>query len=425
MHSQSGHSERLKFCEFDAIVPADQSLSRSHMAMKRRYKIIGGIALLVALLAGGLFQYTTHSALVLAEALQFQRMLVTKQDDGTYRFFYVTNRVIADQDAPLDDRFGNTRSGSISFGLFDTSIEPTLGLGMLVNPTDWFQNEEIQLNRVESLDEDAMIAAVRRQVDASPQRSLLINVNGFRERFPSALRKTAFLAHVLDMDTPLLVFDWPGNQGSSPRNYLRAQGLARESGLDLARIIEKIVNDVQPDQLWILANSMGGEVVVSAFSELYSNPQMADSETEIDHVILTAPDVSHDDFGAQFRDKILALSSNVTVYVSSNDRALLMSRIINRGRRLGESTVDPSNPDQWDEAAAAFELVTPGNDQVTLVDITPVNRTRNFHNFSLETPEFFDDLYLRISNEDTPSSRLQYKVTTASGAQYWVLTQGR
>ena len=393
--------------------------------MKRRYKIIGGIALLVALLAGGLFQYTTHSALVLAEALQFQRMLVTKQDDGTYRFFYVTNRVIADQDAPLDDRFGNTRSGSISFGLFDTSIEPTLGLGMLVNPTDWFQNEEIQLNRVESLDEDAMIAAVRRQVDASPQRSLLINVNGFRERFPSALRKTAFLAHVLDMDTPLLVFDWPGNQGSSPRNYLRAQGLARESGLDLARIIEKIVNDVQPDQLWILANSMGGEVVVSAFSELYSNPQMADSETEIDHVILTAPDVSHDDFGAQFRDKILALSSNVTVYVSSNDRALLMSRIINRGRRLGESTVDPSNPDQWDEAAAAFELVTPGNDQVTLVDITPVNRTRNFHNFSLETPEFFDDLYLRISNEDTPSSRLQYKVTTASGAQYWVLTQGR
>ena len=245
--------------------------------MKRRYKIIGGIALLVALLAGGLFQYTTHSALVLAEALQFQRMLVTKQDDGTYRFFYVTNRVIADQDAPLDDRFGNTRSDSISFGLFDTSIEPTLGLGMLVNPTDWFQNEEIQLNRVESLDEDAMIAAVRRQVDASPQRSLLINVKGFRERVPSALRKPAFLAHVLDMDTPLLVFDWPGNQGSSPRNYLRAQGLARESGLDLARIIEKIVNDVQTDQLWILANSMGGEVVVSAFSELYSNPQMADS----------------------------------------------------------------------------------------------------------------------------------------------------
>lgn len=395
------------------------------MAIKRRYKIVGGIVLLVALIGGGFFQYTTSSALVRAEALQFRRMLVARQDDGTYRFFFVTNRQVTEQDAPLDERFSNTRGKSLSFGLFETSIEPTLGLGMLINPTDWFQNEEIQLNRVEPLDEDAMIAEVRRQVEASPQRSLLININGFRERFPSALRKTAFLAHVLDIDTPVVVFDWPGDQGSTPRGYVRAQGVARESGLDLARIIEKIVNDVQPDRLWILANSMGGEVVVSAFSELYSNPEMADSDTEIEHVILTAPDISHEEFGSRFKDKILALSENVTIYVSSNDRALLMSRVINRARRLGESTVDPSNPDQWDEAAAAFELVTPGNDQVSLIDLTPVNRTRNFHNFSLETPEFFDDLYLRISNEETPRSRLQYKVTTASGVHYWVLTQGR
>lgn len=395
------------------------------MTIKRRYKIIGGIVLLVALIAGALFQYTTRSALVLAEALQFRRMLVTQQDDGTFRFFFVTNREVAEQDAPPDEMFRNTRGDSMSFGLFDTSIEPTLGLGMLVNPTDWFQNEEIQLNRVEPLDEDSMIAAVRRQVEASPQRSLLININGFRERFPSALRKTAFLAHVLDIDTPMVVFDWPGDQGSLPRGYLRAQGVARESGLDLARVIERIVNDVQPERLWILANSMGGEVVVSAFSELYSNPEMADSDTEIEHVILTAPDISHEEFGSRFKDKILALSEHVTVYVSSNDRALLMSRVINRDRRLGESTVDPSNPDQWEEAAEAFELVTPGNDQVSLIDITPVNRTRNFHNFSLETPEFFDDLYLRISNEETPRSRLQYKVTTASGAEYWVLTRGR
>lgn len=395
------------------------------MAIKRRYKIIGGIVLLVALVAGVLFQHTTNSALILAEALQFRRMLVTQQDDGTYRFFFVTNRQIAEQAGPLYGRFGNARADSLSFGVFDTSIEPALGLGMLVNPTDWFRDEEIQLDRVEPLAGDALIAEVRRQVEASPHRSLLININGFRERFPSALRKTAFLAHVLDIDTPMVVFDWPGDQGSTPRGYLRAQGLARASGPDLAILIEKIVDDVQPERLWIIANSMGGEVVVSAFAELYSNPAMADSETEIEHVVLTAPDVSHEEFGSRFRDKILALSKSVTVYVSSNDRALLMSRVINRGRRLGESTVDPSNPDQWDEAMEAFELVTPGNDRVSLIDITPVNRTRNFHNFSLETPEFFDDLYLRISNKETPRSRLQYKVTTADGAQYWVLTQGR
>ncbi len=395
------------------------------MAIKRRYKIIGGTLLLAVVAVAAMFQYSTQSALVLAEALQFRRMLVTRQDDGAFRFFYVTNRVVEDLAAAVEDRFSNERSEKLNFGLFDTSIEPSLGLGMLIDPTDWFQNEEIQLDQVKSLQEDAMIAELRRQVEASPFRSLLININGFRERFPSALRKTAFLAHVLDIDTPMLVFDWPGDQGNGPRRYLRAQAIARESGVELATTIDRIVRDVQPERLWIVANSMGAEVVVSAFSELYKQKEMADSETEIEHVILTAPDVNHQEFGSRFRHKILALSENLTVYVSSNDRALLMSRVINRGRRLGESTVDPSNPNQWDEAASAFELVTPGSDRVTLVDITPVNRTRNFHNFSLETPEFFDDLYLRLSNEDTPASRLRYRVTTASGADYWVLTQGR
>ena len=395
------------------------------MAIKRRYKIIGGILLLAVLVIAALFQYTTQSKLVLAEALQFRRMLVTGQDDGTYRFFFVTNRVVEDQSAPVEDRFNNERSEKMSFGFFDTSIEPSLGLGMLINPTDWFQTEEIQLNQIKSLQEDAMISELRSQVDASPLKSLLININGFRERFPSALRKTAFLAHVLDIDTPMLVFDWPGDQGNGPRRYLRAQAVARESGVELARTIERIVRDVKPERLWIVANSMGAEVVVSAFSELYKQEDMADSETEIEHVILTAPDVSHEEFGSQFKHKILALSEDLTVYVSSNDRALLMSRVINRGRRLGESTVDPSNPDQWDEATSTLELVTPGSDQVSLIDITPVNRTRNFHNFSLETPEFFDDLYLRLINDETPGSRLRYKVTTASGTEYWVLTQGR
>lgn len=395
------------------------------MTIKRRYKIIGGILLLLVVAVAAKFQYSTQTALVLAEALQFRRMQVTSQDDGTYRFFFVTNRVLQDPAAPVEERFGNERTATTSFGYFDTSIEPSLGIGMLINPTDWFQNQEIQLDRVNSLQEDAMLSELRSQVEASPFKSLLININGFRERFPSALRKTAFLAHVLDIDTPMLAFDWPGDQGNGPRRYLRAQAVARESGLELATSIDRIIRDVQPERLWIVANSMGAEVVVSAFAELYELDDLADAETEIEHVVLTAPDVSHEEFGGRFKHKILALAENVTVYVSSNDRALLMSRVINRDRRLGESTVDPSNPDQWEEAENTLELMTPGSDDVSLIDTTPVNRTRNFHNFSLETPEFFDDLYLRLSNEASPDSRLRYKVTTATGTEYWVLTQGR
>ncbi len=384
--------------------------------------------LLVALVAGSLFYATTRRALERAEAFRFRRMLVNRQvDDGAYRFFFVTNRAT---DPATDDpieRFGQTRGDALAYGRFDTEIAPSLGVGMLIDPSDWFQNEEIQLQDVRALSRDAFVEELRQQVERSPHRSLLVNVNGFRERFASALRKTAFVGHVLDIDSPVLVFDWPGDQGSSPRGYQRAQGQAQASGQDLAELLELVVSDVRPERLWLLANSMGAEVVVNAFDSLADDPVFADAGTELEAVILTAPDVDRAKFGARFEAQLKALSDALIVYVSSNDRALLMSRILNRGARLGESTVeiDPSNPDQTEAAAGAFSLVEPGSERVTIVDVTPVNRTRNFHNFSLETPEFFDDVFLRLVNAEAPESRLLYRVRTGDGRAYWVLTPGR
>jgi esterase/lipase superfamily enzyme len=389
--------------------------------------LIGTVLVVLVLVGLVLFFYRpTRLALERAEAFRFRRMLVTRLgDQDAYRFFYVTNRRLGADDESLEERFGNERERVLKFGFFDTELEPTLGLGMIINPTDWFQNEEIQLKQVQLLDQSEFITQLRRQVQASPLRSILINVNGFRERFPSALRKTAFLSHVLDINSPVLVFDWPGDQGSTPRGYRRAQRIAGESGAELAQTLGLIIRQVQPDRLWLVANSMGGEVVVHAFSVLYQEADLADVEAEIEDVVLTAPDVDREEFDRQFKREIAALARNLTVYVSSNDRALLISRVINRGRRLGEATLNPRNPDQSEEAARVLELVEPDSELVTLVDVTPVNRTRNFHNFSLETPEFFDDLFLRLTNTTTPSNRLIYQIRTADGAVYWVLTRGR
>ncbi len=74
-------------------------------------------------------------------------------------------------------------------------------------------------------------------------------------------------------------------------------------------------------------------------------------------------------------------------------------------RRRGESTL---GADRFEEAVRIAEYIEPNSDRITLVDITPGNRTRNFHNFGLGAPEFFDDLYLRLANTDSPRSRLLY-----------------
>ena len=275
------------------------------------------------------------------------------------------------------------------------------------------------MNTLERAD---FVEQLRALVQQSPHRALLIVVHGFREAYASALRKTAFLGHVLDINAPVLLFDWPGNQGSSLSGYRQAHEVARASGAELARTLELVIREVQPERLWLMANSMGGQVVADAFSLLYQQQDLADAETEIEDVVLTAPDVSQEEFDQQFKREISALARNLTVYVSSNDRALLASRLINRGARRGESTLSPN---QFEEAVRLAELVAPGSELITLVDVTPVNRTRNFHNFSLETPEFFDDLFLRLTNRQTPRSRPIYHIKTPEGAVYSVLTRGR
>ncbi|NIL94444.1 MAG: alpha/beta fold hydrolase [Woeseiaceae bacterium] len=389
--------------------------------------MIAALLILLVILAGWFYWFyfmSTDAAIRHAEAFLFRRMTVSQTDvDGEYRHFFVTNRVIAGIETPVEERATSDRSETLTVGTFDASIRPSLGLGMIINATDWFQNEEIRLSAAQALTEQQFIDELRAVVNESPNRSLLVVIHGFRERFASALRKTAFIASVLDIDTPVLVFDWPGDQGSSLRGYRAARSVAQQSGAEFAAALKLIVATIQPDNLSIVANSMGAEVVAQAFSQLYEDPTWADEGRELNHVILTAPDVDHAEFNERFRHEIRAFASDLIVYVSSNDRALLVSRLINREKRAGESTL---SPDMLDEAIMISDIMEPDDELITLVDVTPVNRTRNFHNFSLETPEYYDDLFLRLTSEDrAPQSRLLYRIRTPEDTEYWVLTGGR
>ena len=386
-----------------------------------------GLLLLVlaAMVAYGYF-IGTQIILAQAEAFAFRRMTVPQlAEQGTFRFFYANNRTPANLNSALAERFESTRHSDLNFGTFDTRIEPSLGLGMILDASDWFLNEEIRLQAVDVLQRSAFVKQLREQVEQSPNRSLLLVIHGFREAFPSAMRKTAFLAHVLDINTPVLVFDWPGDQGASLSGYRRARAAAQASGPDLAALLRLVVAEVRPERLWMVANSMGGQVVVDAFHVLDKDPAFADAQTEIENVVLTAPDVDHAEFNDRFKKEIKGLAENVTVYVSSNDRALLVSRLLNRGQRLGESTLDPGNPGQVRQSENIAGLLAAEDDGLVMVDVTPVNRTRNFHNFSLETPEFFDDLFLRLTDTALPKTRELYSLETPEGVRYFVLTRGR
>src|SRR5499426_4081104 len=119
----------------------------------------------------------------------------------------------------------------------------------------WFDTKQMQWADRQELAQDEAVARLRVAVQASPQKSLLLIVWGYRDWFQSAGLKTAYTAYVLDINTPVLLFDWPGNQGDGPTGYMAARRVANQSAPDLGRVLARVVRETGSENVWLLGSS--------------------------------------------------------------------------------------------------------------------------------------------------------------------------
>ena len=123
------------------------------------------MALALLVIAGlALYAYFigTRTLLEHAENFSFRRMAVTQlAEQDTFRFFYITNRQPGVAQGEINERFESGREAALKFGSFDTRIEARLGLGMIVDSSAWFLNEEIQLQDVSALEREAFLSQLR------------------------------------------------------------------------------------------------------------------------------------------------------------------------------------------------------------------------------------------------------------------------
>jgi esterase/lipase superfamily enzyme len=335
--------------------------------------------------------------------------------------FYATNR--ATDDPETFDGRGSKLGSAISTGTFDVRISPYLP----IQPRVWFDTKHMQWAGQKELSQDEYLSGLRAAVQASPQKSLLVVVWGFRDWFRSAALKTAFTAYALDINTPVLMFDWPGNQGDGARGYRAAREASAQSAPDLARVLAQVLRDTGAEKVWLMGSSLGCQTICDAFAWLEAHPESVPAGAKVDHVVLSAPDVAANCFDDKFAARIKALARHLTAYVSSNDRALLMSHWLNGERRLGrtaEISVPPEDRTsqyEFEEALELLDLQAKGAKEIAVVDATPINRTRNLHHFFTDSSEFFDDLYRHLLEPDNMVSRRLHPVRAGQGTNYWIL----
>jgi esterase/lipase superfamily enzyme len=344
--------------------------------------------------------------------------------DGDWRrfqFFYATNRDTSDP-ATFGGQ-GSKLGSKISTGTFDVRISPY----MPITPRVWFDTVHMEWADRAELSLDDSLKQLRAAVKASPHKSVLVIVWGFRDWFQSAALKTAFTAFVLDINTPVLMFDWPGNQGEGRSGYLASQQVANQSAPDLGGVLARVVRETGSEKVWLMGSSLGCQTICDAFVWLEKQPELFKGIPKLDHVVLSAPDVAADAFDDKFAARIKALANHLTAYVSSNDRALLMSHFINGSRRFGRLEQVSVPPEQrvseyeFEEAAELLDLEAKGLRNVCIVDATPINRTRNLHHFFTDSPEFFDDLYRQLLQPDNMVARRFHEVKAGGKRTYWIL----
>lgn len=344
--------------------------------------------------------------------------------EGDYRvinLFYATDR----QPQTASDGtvgFDNKISDKLSYQKLNVKIDPGLTIGKML-PERLKKHGVIGLQEASLLESDEFMKQLSEAVKTSPHNSLLVVVFGYRDGYEATAIKAAYFAYLLDVNTPVLLFDWPGDQSTSIDGYKKAQSMARASGPQLGELLAKISREVKPVRLWVKASSLGCQVVCDAFDHMYKYDDMKDADFEIAHVILAAPDVGQEEFESEFKDEIAALAKKVTVYVSSNDTALLMSGFINMDRRLGRQKI--REDEETEEAKDLLYLKSLDPEKITLIDVTPINKSSYSHGYYLEDPEFFDDVYTRFFDKEPNISRRLYLLKYKDKVDYWVMQAGK
>jgi esterase/lipase superfamily enzyme len=242
---------------------------------------------------------------------------------------FATNRAPATEDRSEEFFSGNrgqARFGRSAVEFVDIpvikDIAPKVGF--------YLPRETSSIAVAESFDEPAFWQQVERFAAATTNGSIVVFVHGYNYGFDRTSRMAAEVQRMLRGDAAVLMFSWPSN--GSAADYIPDQADVEWSFPFLAHVIGQLADRLGPERVSVLAHSLGSRGTVFALERLMAGGRQVPI---LDQLVFVAPD-----FDAQaFVDRLpqFAEAANaITVYASSNDRALQASRTLHQASRLGE-----------------------------------------------------------------------------------------
>jgi esterase/lipase superfamily enzyme len=256
------------------------------------------------------------------------------------------------------------------------------------------------LSSIRALEAALFLRAVEGMLGDSTDRDAFVFVHGFNESFASAAYRTAQLAIDLEFQGVAAFYSWPSM--ASPLSYI-ADGTTIERSIDfLAEFLLLVAAKTSVSKIHVIAHSMGNRGLTRALPEALKG--LPPGRQGVFHeVVLAAPDVDAEVFRNQIVPAMCPRVRRTTLYASSRDRALRLSRFLHRFPRLGLTTdgifVHPS-----------VETIDASETDLSLIG------TR--HSVFSQVPAVVSDLKLAVDGQPPPK-RPRLQPRTADGKAYW------
>ena len=262
------------------------------------------------------------------------------------------------------------------------------------------------IKEIKALTKEQLLAQVKARLKDSKlfKDQAVVFVHGYNTSFDNALYRTAQIAYDLDFDGATFVYSWPS--GGAVASYTYDRESAQASEPYLREFLEMVVKQTGAKQVSIIAHSMGNQPLMDVLRDMKSS---APAGVEISQVILAAPDVDADSF-SNLAKTIQGLAKNVTLYVASNDRALIVSRNFWGSYRAGD--VPPAGP-----------LILPGIDTIDVTAASTDTFAINHSGYASNNKLLEDIGELLKTGLRPPNERpLKPGKVSGPGGDYWRYT---
>lgn len=243
---------------------------------------------------------------------------------------------------------------------------------------------------------------INAKLATSKKKDIYIYVHGYKVVFNNPILVATELWHYLAYDGVFVAFAWP----STPKTFAYMADLETTliSAFNLRKLLEYLAEDTDVERIHILGYSAGTRVVLNALSQLTfmqngDNRSGIRQQYRLGRVILVGSDFDRQVFAALLTEGMLDIVQTMTIYVSSHDKALGMSRRLVRHDRLGQAdnlAIDPTT--------VRYLNKTP---QLTLVDVSDVEGATkgNGHAYFRNSPWASSDILMALMYDLEPEER--------------------